>query len=321
MDKIVMSLVSYEKNKKLANKNLSDFYTLVKKRYPNIALVTIADSNNKILKAGKDDRFLKSTKTFDAIIDSFTRDEFTPGGGKDLFIRYYDHNRFYISVRNIDGGKILAAFPYKLEAGVIIQLGLELLLILIISIILTAIIIILKNQKTGSETVRMIKKEKELSEKQSGKEIRKAEESVKENKIEFKNILSDIDIDSLNDSVYEIFKDIVQDYKPKNLSLYLNDKEREKLYKVYELKGNIFAKVDDLKNNFSELTEEISEALKKSSIILKQKGCDVTIPVLYKFNLMGILNFTREEQFTGPEINEIRERLNRLVEPLSKYYT
>ena len=318
VEKIVISLVSFEKNKKLKSKNLSEFYKIIKNKYPNIALVTIADRKNNILKAGKDEKFIKSNKTFDTMLDGFTRDEYRSLNKNSFKIRYFDHNRFYISARNVEGGKILIIFPYKLETKVIIQLGMELLLILIFSVILTAIIIVIKNKKSGIEAVKLIRKEKELYDKNSAIDIRKDEHHKGKDKK--RKPLSGIEIDSLNDTVYELFKNIIRDCKPQNLSLYLFDKEADKLYMVYELKGSIFIKTDNPADYPFELNDEILEALANSSIILKEKGSEVTIPLSYGSSLLGAMYLKREKQLSGPEIRELKSGLQVLVEPLCRYY-
>ncbi len=135
-DKIILSLSSFEKDKKLQNKDLTKFYTLIKDKYPTIALIAAADKKNKILKAIKNEKYIKSNITFDAIIESFTRDEFKVYKKNDFIIRYFDQNRFYIFINKITGGKLLIVFPYKLTIKLIIQLVLEILLISIFSTIL-----------------------------------------------------------------------------------------------------------------------------------------------------------------------------------------
>ena len=155
-EKIILSLSSFEKDKKLQDKDLTKFYTLIKDKYPTIALIAAADKKNKILKAIKNEKYIKSNITFDAIIEGFTRDEFKVYKKNDFIIRYFDQNRFYIFINNITGGKLLIVFPYKLTIKLIIQLILEILLISILAIILTAFIFIKINKKSKDDNENQI---------------------------------------------------------------------------------------------------------------------------------------------------------------------
>jgi hypothetical protein len=320
-EKIILSISSFEKDKKLQDKNLTQFYTLVKEKYPSIALIAAADKKNKILKAMKNDKYIKSNITFDAITDSFTRDEFKVFKKNDILIRYYDQNRFYISINNITGGRLLLVYPYKLTLKLIIQLVLEILLLSILSILITAFIFIKINKRSKDDDGKpagLIKKEITKKEK-----TWKAEENKikiqEDNKIFNEPEKLNLNLDHLTGYVYELFNYISGEYKSESISLYLLSEDQSRLIKVFELKGKALIKIEGTEFTTTSVNRGVLEELKNSSIILQEKGKRVTMPVLYRNIILGVVNIYREMEFKGPEINDIKSQLKNIAKPLGEH--
>jgi hypothetical protein len=321
-EKIVISLSSFEKDKKLRDKDLSRFYTLVKDKYP-IAVIATADKKNTILKAGKNEKFIKSNSAFDSIIDSFIKNDFNLNKKSDFIIRYYDQSRFYIFPRALTEGRILVVYPYTLSLRLIIQLILEILLISVFSILLTALIAIRKNKKSSGSDKKTIQVSKKFINKNSDKQIKIQTESInfqfEEKKIKLKESEKpEIDLDSLNSYVFDLFSYISKEYKTESTSLFLINKDSSRMDKIFELKGNAFIKISNAEFNSVSLSPEILEELENSSIMLLEKGRKVTIPINYRNALLGMINITRDKEFKGPEINNIAERIKTIAKQLSE---
>jgi hypothetical protein len=321
-DKIILLISSFEKDKKLQDKNLTKFYSSIKDKYPSIALIAAADKKNKILKAMKNDKYIKSNITFDAIMDSFTRDEFKVYKKNDSVIRYYDQNRFYIFINNITGGKLLLVFPYKLTLKLIIQLILEILLISIFSVIITAFVFIKINSRSknaGEKPISFIKKEISKNEK-TGKANQKDDTNTRDdNRTSKEPEKLNLNLDYLTGYVYDLFNYISGEYKSQSISFYLLSEDQSKLNKVFELKGKALIKIDNTEFNSTDLNRGILEELRNSSIVLQEKGKRVTLPLLYRNILLGVINIYRETEFKGPEINDIKSQLKNIAKPLGEH--
>ncbi|MBN2401900.1 MAG: hypothetical protein JXN64_05835 [Spirochaetes bacterium] len=319
-EKIVLSISSFEKDKKLHDKDLSKYYSLIKDKFPSIALIAAADKKNKILKAMKNEKYIRSNITFDAMIEGFIRDEFKVYKKNDFVIRYYDQNRFYIFINNITGGKLLIVFPYKLSLKLIIQLILEILLITIFSIIITALISIKLNKKaktSNGKTAGFIKKEsvKKIKPDKTGKD-KKISEHKDTGREPDKSTLN---LDYLTGYVYDLFNYISGEYNSEVVSFYLLSEDQSRLNKIFELKGKALIKIDDSEFNSMSINRGITEELKNSSTILQEKGKKVTLPVLYRNILLGIITIYRDKEFKGPEINDIALQLKNIAKPLGEH--
>lgn len=326
-DKIVISISSFEKDKNLPEKDLSKFYTSIKDKHP-IALVAIADKKNKILKAGKNDLYIKSNKSFDSIIDSFIRDEFKLNKKNDFIIRYYDQDRFYIFVKQLTSGKMLLVYPFKLGIINIIQFILEITLVVLISIIIMTIIFIYKNKRLkDTDTIELMPIKRDFQKEPeinviNGKDQKSVWQNIfnKEDRIKIMETEKEkVNLDLLSSVVFELFTYISSTYYSDSISLFVVDENASKLDKVFELKGKAFIKIDDPEFNSISMNHEIIDELKNSSIILLEKGRKVNIPVLYRNALLGIITITKEKEFKGPEINNIKEQLKKIIKPLSEY--
>ena len=321
-DKIILSISSFEKNKKLQDKNLEKFFTVIKDKYPVIALIAAADKRDKVLKAGKSDKYIKSNITFDAIIDSFVRDEFKISKKNDFVIRYFDQSRFYIFINNIAGGRLLLVYPFKLSIKLIVQLILEILLISIFSVIATALIFIKINKRSKTPDDKpdgFIKKDvikKSKREKASEKKNETFLESRVETKVPDK---LNLNLDYLSGYIYDLFNYISETYKAESVSFYLLSEDQSRLNKIFELKGKALIKIDDTEFNIIKVNRELIDELRNSSIVLQEKGKKVTIPVLYRNVLLGVLYVYRDKEFKGPEINDISLQIKNIAKPLGEH--
>ena len=321
-DKVILSISSFEKNIKLQDKNLEKFFKVIKDKYPAVALIAAADKNNKVLKAGKSDKYIKSNSTFDTIIDNFVRNEFKISKKNDFVIRYYDQNRFYIFINNIAGGKLLLVYPFKLSIKLIVQLILEILLISIFSIIVTALIFIKINKrpKTSDEVAVGFIKKDVIKKSKPKKEFKKENEILRENTDETKQPDKlNLNLDYLSGYVYDLFNYISETYRAESVSFYLLSEDQSKLNKIFELKGKALIKIDDMEFNIIQVNRELIDELKNSSIILQEKGNKVTIPILYRNVLFGVLYVYRDKAFKGPEINDISLQIKNIAKPLGEH--
>ena len=101
---------------------------------------------------------------------------------------------------------------------------------------------------------------------------------------------SNLNLDYLTGYVYDLFNYISGEYKSESVSFYLLSEDQSRLNKIFELKGKALIKIDDTEFNSMSVNRGLLEELKNSSILLQEKGKKVTIPVLYRNILLGLIN-------------------------------
>lgn len=312
-ENIMLSLATYEKKEKLKEKNLSDFCSSIQKKYPEIALIAIADNKSRLME-GKNNELISDSKTYDSIIDSFINNEFKKEGGRDFLIRYYGQSRFYVFVKDVLDGKFLVIFPYRLSFKYMVQLILEILLIIICTIIISAIFYIhlrrsgLISDEPGRPAGMIKENKKSVFLTGKGKKADKTSGKI-----------SSLTLDSLNDYIFQLFNIISSKYSPDIISLYLFNNEEKILYKVYELKGQAFIKIESSETDSIDIRNEIGEELKRSSTLIVDKGRKITLPITHRDSLLGAIIIINNKSFTGPEINDIKSNLKIIARPLSDF--
>lgn len=307
-DRIAINLKNYEPNKKLGNKNLSKFLELINKKYENIALLAIINKENRLLGAGKNDKYITNNEDFDAIIGKLTRGEFklkSPG----YLVRYFNQVKFYLLIKDTPDGQILLMFPYKLGRQILTRLILEFSLIIILAIIFTtAFYLFLRisgkiHDDVKYNIIHLTKKPNKTE-----------NIPVKANKNVSKNVS-----ESLQGYVFDFFSNIAANYSPESISLFVTGKESGMLEKLFELKGETFIKIDSAEFDRIDINNEIGEELKKSAIVVLDRSRKLLIPIIYRNSLLAAINMNRPNSFKGIEINEIKMQAGRIGKAISDY--
>ncbi len=299
----------FEKGKNIKDKNLSNFCLRVKEKYPLTALIAVSDDKKNLLVAGKNDKYINKTSVYDSIIDNFINEKYKTDEKNNFLIRYFDQTRFYIFTKNLTGGRLLMIFPYTLPLRVIIQVILEIALIIIIAVAVTAAVYLRQKKKEAPYNAAHFKIISKL----------RKEKSINKNNAEVKKKVTDSAFNYLNEYIYELFEHISSMYRPSDISLFLLNRETAVLDKMYELKSKTFIKADGSAISTIDVNNEIGDELKKSSVFIQDRGRKITLPVIYKKSLLGVMVLARENAFKGPEINAVKSHLALASKPVGQY--
>lgn len=303
---IAGALEKYEKEKSIENKNLRKFCETVSKEYPDLSVIDIANKNDRLME-GKRGSF--PARVWEDIRERFINDELEIKGDKGYLIRYFEGKRYYIFIRKFNQGRILTVFPYRLSKKMVVQLFLEIFLVVIIFMLATALIYLRQKKKEAPynsvhyKIISRLKKEK----------------SVNKDNEKIKQKISDSASDHFNDYVYDLFLHISSKYSSSDISLFLSNKRTGKLDKMYEFNKKTFIKADGKGISSMDIDNEIGDELKKSSIFVQERGKKITFPIIYRKSLLGVITITRENAFSGPEINAVKSHLFLTARPIGQY--
>lgn len=308
-DRIALQLAEFEKEKDVRDRDLSRFLKIVSGRYRPIALLALGDRSGGFLAAGKNARYITSTETFDSILAGFTRGDFEHAKNGRHLVRYFDQMKFYLFLKESPAGNMLLAFPFRLQGKLLVKLLLELLLLVLLAVIFTTsyyLFLVRRGIVDGEAAYTMVpvlpgKKEVLREGRRAAKSAAKAAE------------------ESLQSYVFDLFSHVASRYAAHSMALSVMNKSSSALEKMFELKGETFIRVDSPGKDAVRVESEIGDELKKSSIMVLEKGRKLVIPVLYRNSLLAALHLAREAPFRGPEIGDIRASAERITGPLSEY--
>lgn len=301
-------LESMEKGKPLEQKNLKVFLNRVY-RSAETALVAVADREKRVLMAGKNEKYIRSDEAYDTLIGGFTRDEFKKRKDRNYFVRYFHEEKFYIFERDLPDGTLFIVYPFQPGRKILTQMALELLLIIIASVILISLFYILLRSKgvirddLPYRVISLDGKKTPLP-KDGGAVAQKVDGLAAE---------------PIREYVYGLFRALSSAYAPGTVSMYLVSRKGAGLEKAYELRGNAFLRIDSAQFETMDIRGEIGEELKRSALLLLDSGRKIILPVLHRNSLLAALSLTRERAFRGPEIGEIRARLEETGRQLSEF--
>ena len=308
-DRIALQLAEFEKEKDVRDRDLSRFLKIVSGRYRPIALLALSDRSGGFLAAGKNARYITSTETFDSILAGFTRGDFEHAKNGRHLVRYFDQMKFYLFLKETPAGNMLLAYPFRLQGKLLVKLLLELLLLVLLAVIFTTsyyLFLVRRGIVDGEAAYTMVpvlpgKKEVLQEGRRAAKAAAKAAEV------------------SLQSYVFDLFSHVASRYAAHSMALSVMNKSSSALEKMFELKGETFIRVDSPGKDAVHVESEIGDELKRSSIMVLDKGRKLVIPVLYRNSLLAALHLAREAPFRGPEIGEIRASAERITGPLSEY--
>lgn len=322
-DRVVYGLRTFEKDKGIADKNLTGFLSAVNKKYQHIAAIAIADASGRVVIAGKNDRYIENSETLDTILNSFTRGEFTTAPGAAYTVRYYNQIKFYAFVKEIPEGRLLMLFPYRLKGPLLIKLLLELLLMLVVSVIVTAALYLLLSRKkrrpkdTSAEAAE-IRNEIEISEAVKGPAVA-IEETAPQETAPAGAPESKPREEPFQNAVEELFSIIYTIHSPESIALFTGAPGSPNMTQIFEQRGNVFIKIETPGAERIQVNNELGNELKNSASAVLDRGRKALVPVAHGGVLLGIVRIARDTAFKGMEIQDIKTRASSLGGALHAY--
>lgn len=222
-------------------------------------------------------------------------------------VRFHKQKKYYVFLKQIPGGLCAVGYRFEPTRRDIIQLALEILLIIVLSIFI-ATVFHLYRYRTGKipADVHVIKIKKDTS-----SFIRDLDTK--------KNELSILATNRLKEYVLNLFNKISSEHAPDSLAIYLMNRESTHMSKTFEMKGKSFITIDSPDLDIIKTQTEIGKELQNSSVLVLSNGMRLLIPILYRNTLLGALNITRGVPFKGLEIQDIRKSFGELAQYLSEY--
>ena len=318
-----------EERKKATSAELSDFLNALNKKYPGVAYLAVTDMNYAIRLASKNDRFIKSGEMNNILMDDIAGRKLTVQGNRAYISRYYDLKRdgkkdeqkFYIFNKIVMNSRILIFFPYEPRNRVILRVILEISLILLFYVILTALVyMVSRGSAAASPPQEPVAESIDLTE---GAVSTRINLSAGVNTIEAEEAkisapLSSVASDTLNSHVLNLFSSLNKRHSLDSLSLYIKNQDN-RLAKSFEYKGRTFIRIDSANFDTIDLESTIGRELKKSTIIFMDNNSRVILPVAHDSSLVGVLSLIKGAPFTGSDIDAIKNELLKIAGPLSDY--
>lgn len=287
-DRIAVAFTGFEKEKPAAGRNLNRFLAEMNRENANMALLAVADGSNRVLAAGKNDRYIRDRALFDEITAAFARGEFAPRKNADYAVRYFEQTKFYIYVKDTSAGRLLIAFPYKLRGKLMIKLLLEIALIVILAVVFTTALYLY-----------LARRERPLPMKESPSTARTTEPPPEtgpesDDRPEARNAAADA------------LEAASKKYAGSNISLYIVDDTMTALEKHLEFADGAHVPMDGNADTI-DTTDEIGDELARGSTLVLNRGRKLIIPVMHRGDLIGAVAVSRAAAFAGPEISDLKK--------------
>ena len=306
------------RGKKLSSGDLSDFLKRTHKKHTNVALLAITDSGLSIRLSSKNDRYIKSTDLFEALLKDFTQEKFNISRNKPYVVRYYDDRsggrveqlKFYIFITRISGYRLLVVYPYSVEKKMLVRTALELALITVFIVLILAALYI-------SMATKLVRESRPRSYAiDLGLEKSSALRSDKTILRETTNVASD----ALSGYIHDLFKKINKTYNTDTLSLYIFHSSG-RLVKTMEFKGKAFLKIDSISFDTIEIDNEAGRELRNGATMVLDDGRKIVIPLKYRDSFLGTVNMVRQKGLEGREIREIKSSMKGILKNIHDYIT
>ncbi len=287
-DRIAISFAGFEKDKAPAARNLNRFLATMNSEHANMALLAVADTSNKVLAGGKNDRYISDRDLFDEITGAFTRGDFAPRQNAAYTVRYYEQTKFYIFVKETPSGRLLIAYPYMLRGRLMVKLLLEIALIVILAVLFTTALYLYLVRHEAP----VLPLNRKTAVRETG---------------------SVPDEDTGGDAgpraggpAAEALAAISSRYTGAVVSLYIINDSMSALEKHLEFADGshspIGAAVDSI-----DTTDEIGAELKRDSTLVLNRSRKLIIPIMYRGDLIGAVGVSRGEAFSGPDIADLKK--------------
>ena len=307
---------SRRKRRRSGNEDLTGFLKQIHRKYRDIALLAITDSGLTLRLSSKNDRFIRTTGLFETILKDFTQEKFNISKSSPFITRYYDEKyngktdqlKFYIFLGKIGENRLLVVYPYAFGDTILVRTLLEVFLVVLIVVILTAVIAILYGRRpaTGDGDGRHT-----IDLGQTGGQAAREDGAVSR---ESSNIVSD----TISGYIQDLFGTIHASYGTDSVALYLYH-PTGKLVKTMELKGSTFFRINSISFDTIDLDNEAGREMRNGSTMVLDGGGKVVVPLIYNNSFLGSVIIMRRQGLRGSDINEIKGGMSGILKNIHDF--
>ena len=294
-----------DEKKTLVNDDLAAFLKNTHARHRDVALLAITDARLTLRLSSKNDRFIRTTALFEAILKDFTQDKFNISKTSPFITRYYDERtdgatdqlKFYIFLNRIGERRLLVAYPYTFGDTILVRTVLEVCLVAVLVIIFTAALAVI----SGGRSSAWADKDDDGHTIDLGPGGGRAARGDGEASRESSNVVSD----TISGYIHNLFGTIHETYGTDSVALYLYH-ATGKLVKTMELKGSAFLRINSVSFDTIDTDTEAGGELKSGATMVLDGGSRVMVPLLYNNTFLGTVSIVRRQGLRGSDISEIK---------------
>jgi hypothetical protein len=302
--------ITAENKRQITANDLSDYLKYIHRKFKDIALIAITDQSLSVRLSSKNDSFIRSADLYEEILKDFTQDRFNISKNRPYVIRYYDEktgmgvkqHKFYIFLSKIGQYRLLTVYPYHFGKKILFRTSLELSLIILMFIIITASVYI----ALAKRAARPVEPGHDAIE--PGPEVGPPQEEGGAVSVETPQAAPA----SLPGPMYKLFGAVYRTVAADSISLYIC-RSSGMLVKSMELKGGTFFKDDSISADAIDINNEAGIELRKSSTLVLDDGRKIILPLIYDNIFLGTVNIISQSPITGNEIQHIGSEIHDML--------
>jgi hypothetical protein len=286
--------------------DLSAFLKFTHKKYPQVALLAITDNALSLRLSSKNDRYIRSSELFEAILKDFTQEKFNISRTNPYAVRYYEEQsggapeqlKFYIFLNRIGPYRLLVVYPHTVSGPVITRTALEVALLSVFMVIITAAAYVALTKKGGPGTSgSALTVDLDLEDRPASRgDGRPAGETA--------NAVSD----GLGGYIRDLFMAIHGSCGTEAISFYIFHSSG-RLVKTMELIGTTFLRIDSVSFDTIDVANEAGRELRDGATMVLEEGRKIIMPLVYNNTFLGAVKLEKREGLQGSEIGEIRNAI------------
>ncbi len=298
------SLEGFERDKPIENRNMGKVQAALEKKFGPTEYFSVYNKKNVPVYKHTLDR---ESELFYSLGRDLETGKLSPADSP--LVRFYNQKKFYIFISEIRDGTLALSWSYRLSRKDMVRLFLEILLIILVSIAAGSLFHVALYRsgaipapaehqviRVGGDT---------------GSRIKDVEKKADEIRL--------FASDNLRNYVYDLFISISSSHGPDSISLYIMNRESNRMSKSFEMKGRSFVTIDSPDLDVIDTDNEIGSELKQASTLVLSNGNRVILPILFRNNLLGAVNIIRGIPFKGLEIRDIKALFGDIARFLSEY--
>ncbi len=303
----------HEMEKRMAAENrvpspddLSAFLKLTHRKYPQVALMALTDNALALRLSSKNDSSIRSPELFEAVLKDFTQDAFNITRTNPYAVRYYEDRsggapeqlKFYIFISKTGPYRLLVVYPHAVAAPVMTRTALEVALLAVFIVIITAAAYIALTRKREPGT------------RGSGRTIDldlaggPAARGGGPPAAETANVVSD----GLGGCIHDLFAALHGSYGTDAIAFHVFHGSG-RLVKTMELIGTTFLRIDSVSFDTIDVANEAGRELRDGATMVLEEGRKIIIPLVYHNTFLGAVSLDRRGGLQGGEISEIRSAI------------
>ena len=306
---------SDQAKKPIRPEDVSAFLKAALERYPQAAVMAIADESMSVRHSVKNDRYIPSAGLFERVCADFARDRLVPAASRPYSVRYYDDGtgsrggkvKLYIFIRRLTPYRLLVAYPHEMHPRLLVRTLLEAGVILILSVMASASIYIISSRRTPPRS-------------SSGSSIQLdlAASSAERDDSRAARLTVNMMAETLGGYVRDLFGRIAASYGARSVSLYLLHPP-SKMVKVMELRGATFLRIDSATFDSFEIDNEAGRELRDGAGMVLNGGSRILLPVSYEGRFLGAVEVMTDRGLSGQELAAARSGIESIARSINEF--